>query len=144
MEKLFCTCWAVGVVFFTIPGCNSSPEGLELQGIVVTYPNLADSFLGTSIRDTDEELTPIAGAKVKLSLDKEGHKLLKGYEAESNPKGLYTIKLAGLPRSPTEYGNDYYLIVEKDGYDPLITRLTIGARAVYMRNTVFLKALPAK
>jgi hypothetical protein len=128
----------MGFVFLALPGCNTS-EGLELHGIVVTCPNLADSFLGTSIRELDGDLTPIAGAKVKLSLDKEGNKLLKGYDAESNSKGLYTIKLDGMPRSETEYGNDYYLIIEKDGYDPVISHISIGVLGTYMRNTIFLK-----
>jgi hypothetical protein len=138
MGKLSRNAVMISIALLPISGCQSSNR-LELRGIVVTSLKLADSFLGTSVREPDGDLTPIAGAKVKLSLDEGGLMPLQGYETESNSEGYYKINLDAIPRSQTKYGNDYYLIVEKDGYKPLSCRISIGPYGNYMTNTVYLQ-----
>jgi hypothetical protein len=143
MGKLTRPAVVISIALLAIPGCKTS-KALELKGVVVTSQNLGDSFLGTSIREMDGDLTPIVGAKVRLSFDEVGEALLQGYEAESSSDGSYTINLNAIPPSQTRYGNDYYLIVEKDGYKPLTYHISIGPRGIYMMNTVFLRCNPKK
>ena len=119
-------------------GCNGNDDR-EISGVVLTTRGLDRSHIDPLIQEVDDEYKPVPGAEVRLAFDKDGHRPVTGYESKSDAAGKYTIKLKGIPRSPTEYGNAYYLLAKKEGYEPLVFQVSIGPFGHYMTNTVLLK-----
>jgi hypothetical protein len=115
-------------------GCTGATA---IEGVVYTKPGIAESYLLGGI-DTDNAYQPVSGARIYLSFDKDGKTPLKGFETVSHRDGRYKLAVKDLPRSPTRYGNDYYLVVEQKGFQRLAIRITTGPLAASSVNTVIL------
>ncbi len=129
---------------FALSGCRKARYEEPIEGIVcVERHEVIQSYLLPG-NDEPGDCDPIAKAKIELAFDKEAKNLVKGFHAESDAKGRYRIQIKDIPRSETEYGNDYYLIVTKDGYERLVAEIRIGPRSSSQRNTVVLMPLKKK
>jgi len=106
--------------------------------VVYTVPGLKQSILLTDIQK-DKDYKPIGGAKVVLAFDKGGEKPVAGFEAESDGSGEYHIDTTNIPAP--QIGDEYYLIVSKEGFAPITQGVTIGSFSRYQRNTALLKPL---
>jgi hypothetical protein len=90
--------------------------------------------------DLDDEYSAIAGAKVFLAFDEKGQQPVPGFETRSDEKGMYTIDTKDLPPAQRKH-NGYFLIVEKEGYEPLRQEMGFGFMSPYLHNSVVLKPI---
>jgi hypothetical protein len=119
-------------------GCRGSKQ-TGITGYVFAKNDIAHSYiLGGSFVDPD--YTPNAGARVCLALDKEGKRIVNGCEVESDATGRYHLDTKDCPPA-TNFSGDYYLVVQKEGYEPFTHRISVGPLAPYRENRIVLKAL---
>jgi hypothetical protein len=123
-------------------GCQGCPRSdavkeVDIQGVVVTAPNLSESFLGVEVH-LPQDAKPVAGARVYLAFDQGGQSAIAGCSATSDSAGKYGIR-GRASASSTRYGNDYFLIVEKEGYRRLSQAVSVGPFSQDGRNTAWLK-----
>ena len=133
------TQFVFALLFAALSGCvgQQDPKSFEIRGTVATSKDLSDSFLGPPSPGTEDQR--VAGATIILAFDEGGTQQVKGCYAESEKDGSYQIKAEKVPASPTKYGNDYYLIVKKEGFAPLAQQISVGPFSQDSRNTVWLK-----
>jgi hypothetical protein len=119
-------------------GCGESEFAEPIKGFVCQprHEVIGSYLLSSDI--ADGSCDPIKDATIELAFDKNGKLLIEGFAARSDANGRYTIPTKGIPRSPTERGKDYYIIIRKDGFEPIIRKLGIGSRSQYLRNTAVL------
>jgi hypothetical protein len=137
----------IAIIIVVVPlGCLGKNDEDPITGVVCTVPN--DTEPGSSYLLTfdsmPENSIPVPNASIYLSSDKEGSKMIKGYNTQSDSKGRYEIRLTNIPKSATRYGNDYYLIVKKGGYQVLSRKIKIGPLSRYLTNTIVLRPIPKR
>jgi hypothetical protein len=86
----------------------------------------------------DAACSPVTDARVYLALDEQTNHVIAGTETLTDDSGLYAIELPFLPAASDPYGY-YFLVVKKDGYETLVSAVTVGAFAKYQSNTGVLK-----
>src|SRR5262249_17329568 len=118
-------------------GCTaSSRSNRVIEGYVVTTSGLANSYI-TPRKTPDSRERPVPGATVYLCYDNTKSDPVAGARATTDASGRYLLKIDNL-RDATDSGF-YYLVVEQDGYEPLVCRITIGRFSHFMENTVVMK-----
>jgi hypothetical protein len=124
------------VIVCVLSGCNGNTP--DINGTVVWSQSDPSDSIMLGEFSMRPEYTPLAGATVLLAVDREGQQPVPGSQTTSDAQGRYTIKTQGLPRSATEYGNDYYLIVMKEGYRSLRVAVTTGPFAATSNSHIVL------
>ncbi len=94
----------------------------------------------TPVINADDRYTPVAEAAIYLSLDRGGHSKIEKSITKSDEKGKYSINVRELPAASDQDGN-YYLVVEKPGYERFSGPILIGHFAMYLQNTILFKKL---
>jgi hypothetical protein len=122
---------------FALCGCKP-PDERGIEGIVFTKP-ITESYILHG-KFPDEDSTPVAGAEAYLAFDEKGRRPIEGYAAKSDSSGSYKINTKGVLKLPNPSG-EYYLVVQKPGYEPLVREIRFGPLADYHQNRVFLRRL---
>src|SRR2546426_4528841 len=109
MKKM--TSSLVAALFVCVCGCRDKNLDVErIEGVVcASRADILGSYLLKITARCDDDCDPLPNAKIELAFDEfdeKGSNRIKGFEATSDGKGQYTMSLKGIPRSPTEYGND--------------------------------------
>jgi hypothetical protein len=137
----------VAIIGVVIPlGCFGKNDEYPITGVVCMNPTETDSgssYILTT-NSLPEDCIPIPNATIYLSSDKEGRKMIKGFDTQSDLQGRYKIVLTNIPKSSTRYGNDYFLIAKKDGYQTVSQAIKIGPLSRYLDNTIVLRPIPKK
>lgn len=131
------TLFCAFLVFLSTTQISCKPGGYTITGKVVTSDDMVDSGITGTIT-SDNRFLPVKGAKVFLSLDEKGTKVIKPTITLSDEAGLYKIPTGNLPAAEDSAG-DYFIVVEKDGYKPFTYQISIGPLGPYMENTIFLR-----
>src|SRR5262249_6965241 len=127
---------AVLFVVVSALGCNGSEE-CHVDGFVCTRVDVvvAQSSLALGIHK-DERYRRIPAARILLTVDREKQIVIA--EAMSEQDGTYRLDVKRLPR-PTDPAGYYYLVVQHDKYEELISPVIVASRSRYLENTVILK-----
>lgn len=116
-------------------------KSVGVTGFVSTKKHITGSYLLPDIHSWDDRLTPIEEARIYIAFDQEGKEVIEGFESKSGADGMYRIETKGIPPAKKADG-DYYLVVEKEGYERIVKKLGIlGSLNQYIRNTAVLKPI---
>jgi hypothetical protein len=115
-------------------GCKG--EKVDVVGIVCTEPDLFKSFLKARVYELEKYETPIKDAEIFIALDKEGKDKVPGCETRSNKEGKYRISTK---KAPISAGEQYYLIIRKNGFQTIAQKISIGPFAHFVKNVAVLK-----
>ncbi len=132
----------LAILFLSLSGCRKSATS-SIRGRIDTAPWLSQSCIGPYISSIKDGETPVQGAKIWLAFDQEGKCPIEGFETRSDEKGYYEIITTDLPAPRERYG-DYYLFVEKPGYERYVHNVTVGPYSMFKENTISLKRLTAE
>jgi hypothetical protein len=121
-----------------LAGCDDGKKQ-GVQGKVCTVPNLLESGMYSDISTSDEEV-PVPDAKVFLAFDLAGADPVPGCITRSDSGGFYKLDTEKVPAAKSPSG-DYYLIVQKEGFELFTHPFRFGPMFGYLRNTVLLKRL---
>jgi hypothetical protein len=119
--------------------CLGAPKNYPVKGRVVSVKHeiVGSYLLSRTVEDLNDENTAVPNARIYLAYDQEGERPVPGYEAHSDKEGLYEIDTKDIP--PAAGGGRYYLVVEKEGYEPVKRETGLGFMAPYITNTAVLK-----
>jgi hypothetical protein len=130
-------CLVIGfgsVLLFGSTACYPG-QAYDVTGIVCTDSTAEESGLRVNEHMFNDEI-PLAGAKVRLAFDEKGQRFVPNVEAETDENGYYQ-----LPTKQLSGGREYFLIVEKEGYEPLVFGVTTGLLSHHRHNTAVLKSI---
>jgi hypothetical protein len=117
--------------------CHSQQPDLDIQGVVCTTPDMVASYI-VSGNHIPEGYSPVAGATVYIAQTTNPRVPIMGFQVHSTKDGTYKLDLKNLPAS-TDPNHHYYLVIEKDGYEPITRSFRVGPFSPWLRNTVALK-----
>ena len=105
-----------------------------------TQEILTGSILLEHMDELGDDYRPISDARVYLTYDQKGQKPVVGYSTRTDKTGWYEIDTKDIPPAEREY-NCYFLIIEKDGYEPIKHKIGLRVLSPYVTNTAILKPL---
>jgi hypothetical protein len=100
-------------------------------------------LIGSYMRESQElyaDESPVEGAFVFLSFDREGARVVPNSTVRSDRRGYYRIEL--VKPQPAESDDGYYLHVSKPGHVSLVRTIRLGTFTPYKYHTVVLKRVP--
>jgi hypothetical protein len=119
--------------------CVGMSQNYPVKGrVVASKHEITGSYLRPRTDSMHDDDTAIPGAKVYLAFDEKGERPVPGYEARSDDEGLYEIDTKDIPPSERKYG-EYFLVVEKEGYQSVRRETGLRFMAPYITNTAVLK-----
>jgi len=122
-------------------GCRPTAK-YDVVGFVRTEQGINHSFALSQAQAQGPE-PPVAHAKIWLTYDSDGKQPIRGFDATSDETGYYRIRTENIPPATDPDGN-YFLVVEKEGYDRLIVPIRLGLLSRYGENTLILKSTENK
>ena len=120
-----------------LSGCvdpEKKPE--KIEGTVYSDDNSKITVIFSAPTHIKERWKPVKGATVFLSLDDTAPRPIPNTTTETDDKGRYSIAAGSLPK-PKKYG-EYYLVVKKNGFSPLVNGVKLGPLSRYKKNVVVL------
>jgi hypothetical protein len=127
--------WAITLLCAACDGERPVP----IEGIVATMPDLPESSIVSS-RVLRADAAPLSGATIYLSQSMDHKEFIPGTVSRSDNEGRYRIDTTDLP--PPTRSEGYVIVVEKDGYEPLLYNIRVGSGSALRKNTVYLKPKP--